>query len=501
MSKGLHKKSNRLSSNSFVWNIIHFYGIILMLISNTSSIVKASLVNQNFNYNNNHHQNYPINDLKFLDNNFKELHDKNPIDIINKSINELKSDNILFSFAAEDPVNNNISEKASDLVNTKKTNPERINDPISQNQKLIENIIIDNKNNLPNDNNNSNNNINGDGNNKKDINVNNNNNDNGNEKNLGEKSDTNSLNNINSNNNSNYNGFPIKEGTEKPVPSQNQNTSDQKDGGVPNNLIGFLKTTFSGFSVIVLAEIGDKTFFLVMIYSLDNSFWSTFLVASAVMLCWNFVCLMIGSAIPVLLFKGFLDFVGMCIFFFFGISMLYSAYHMENHLIHKGLSETKSELSRSRKSLSFKLSQEENNEQNNQILQQTSEQLREPLLKGKKSDAEANKQKAQSQSEEKDYFEEDEEEEFGFHSKGAFASALAIAEFGDKTQISAIVMGSTQNFYGVLLGTSLARITGVIIAVLLGNLIAHNITHKQVTYLGGIIFLFFAFVYMFKFFY
>ena len=90
-----------------------------------------------------------------------------------------------------------------------------------------------------------------------------------------------------------------------------------------NRVYSFLKTIFSGFSVIILAEIGDKTFFLVMIFSTTNSFWSTLIVASSVMLSWNFVCLWIGSSIPVLLFKGFLDILAMFIFFFFGLNRVY----------------------------------------------------------------------------------------------------------------------------------------------------------------------------------
>jgi len=309
-----------------------------------------------------------------------------------------------------------------------------------------------------------------------------------------------------------------------------------------SSFIAFLKTILSGFSVIILAEIGDKTFFLVMIFSATNSFWSTLLVASTVMLTWNLVCLLIGSAIPVLLFKGFLDFVGMLIFLFFGISMIYSAYHMEHELIHKGLNETKSQLSRHslslianankppnaadaaaakdmRKSLSennlnepllylknknYRYEELENNsysanEENNTNVNSNNNNNKENYVHKNLSNEVKNKEENETA-----YFFENEEnyedEEFGFHSNWAFASSLAIAEFGDKTQISSIVMGSTQNFAAVLIGTSLARIGGILIAVMFGKLIAHNVTHKQVTYIGGGIFIFFAFVYMVKFF-
>jgi len=284
-----------------------------------------------------------------------------------------------------------------------------------------------------------------------------------------------------------------------------------------SSVLNYLKAIASGFSVIILAEIGDKTFFLVMIYSATNSFWSTLLVASSVMLAWNLICLVIGSAIPVLLFKGFLDFIAMLIFLFFGISMVYSAYHMEHELIHKGLNETKSELSR--QSLSRISNKENPTKKQEKRTSLSQNNLKEPLIDDRINNDNINERNNKHKSKEfndekkldneKDnenaYFFEDEEdyeeEEFGFHSKWAFASSLAIAEFGDKTQISSIIMGSTQNFSAVLIGTSLARVCGVVIAVLGGKLIAHNVTHKQVTFIGGFIFILFAIVYMFKFFY
>ncbi len=321
-------------------------------------------------------------------------------------------------------------------------------------------------------------------------------------------------NNFNSNNNNIQNEKSEITATDQNVdsiPNEIQ-TSIENTPENDSSIINIFQTAASGFSVIILAEIGDKTFFLVMIYSATNSSWSTLIVASSIMLTWNLICLIIGSAIPVLLFKGFLDFLGMIIFLFFGITMIYSAYHMENDLIHKGLNETKSELSRhSLTRMSLKNLEIANEKKRSNFVNEND--IKEPLLSIKKSFSEKNIEvkkdilicnNINDEGNGNNFFfdgENYEDEELGFHSKWAFASSLAIAEFGDKTQISSIIMGSTQNFYGVLLGTSLARVCGVLIAIIFGKLIAHNVTHKQVTYLGGFIFLFFAVVYVIKNFY
>lgn len=301
----------------------------------------------------------------------------------------------------------------------------------------------------------------------------------------------------------------------------NQNAEKEKEKEIQlkdpqqkseSKFLNFLNSTIRGFSVIYFAEIGDKTFFLIMIFSTDNNFLTTLLVASSVMLSWNFICMVIGSSIPVLLFAGFLDLLGMGIFFFFGFALLYSAYHMEDHFINKGLNETKSELSRKSSSLlkrsnSLGLNLVDESNLNEPLLNKIEKSKK---LKESKSINLTEKEKRNFLNEEKLPINnkknpivnlDEESEEFGFHSPWAFASALAIAEFGDKTQISSIILGSSGNFEAVLLGTSIGRFLGVITAVLCGKFISNNITHKQVTYLSAFIFLFFGLAYLIKIFF
>jgi putative Ca2+/H+ antiporter (TMEM165/GDT1 family) len=317
--------------------------------------------------------------------------------------------------------------------------------------------------------------------------------------------------------------------TETQIEIQTQNSPEIIKNSIESN---FFESTLKGFSVLYFAEIGDKTFFLIIIYSADNTFLKTLLVASSVLLSWNFVSMIIGSSMPVLLFPGFFDILGATIFFIFGFAMLYSAYHMENHFINKGLNETKSELSRKsslRRSNSIGLGISFAEEKANLVNKDNN--LNEPLLDtNENSNQKSNTSKLKKVkslnievNNKRNYIdlenlegkigtntnsisnsleiEDEENEEFGFHSSWAFASALFLGELGDKSQISSIIMGSGGNFYAILLGTSIGRFFGVITAILLGKFISNNITHKQVTYLSSFIFLFFGVAYLVKFFY
>jgi putative Ca2+/H+ antiporter (TMEM165/GDT1 family) len=82
-----------------------------------------------------------------------------------------------------------------------------------------------------------------------------------------------------------------------------------------------------------------------------------------------------------------------------------------------------------------------------------------------------------------------------FTSRWSYVSGLIIAEMGDKSQISAIVLGAINNFYGVLLGTTLAFILCIVMSSITGKELSAKFTHRQLTILGGSMFLLFAAIY------
>ena len=70
---------------------------------------------------------------------------------------------------------------------------------------------------------------------------------------------------------------------------------------------------------------------------------------------------------------------------------------------------------------------------------------------------------------------------------------LCLSDFGDKSQIAVITMAAIYDIYGVLIGSSLALLGTVTIAVLFGAWICEKISPKILFFIGGILFLIFGF--------
>jgi putative Ca2+/H+ antiporter (TMEM165/GDT1 family) len=216
----------------------------------------------------------------------------------------------------------------------------------------------------------------------------------------------------------------------------------------------FFDSFLSGFGLIFVSEVGDKTFFLTILYAMEHNLLETILVTSAAMCSLNLVSISIGFLLPIFLYRNIIDWIGIVIFTIFGFMMLYEAFTQEKDesLVHD-LEDLQKELEHEKEKDDFE------NVQN---------QLKEPL----------NPKKAKI-----------------FTSRWAYVSGLIIAEMGDKSQISAIVLGAINNFYGVLLGTTLAFILCIVLSSITGKELSAKLTHKQLTLLGGCMFLLFALIY------
>ena len=213
----------------------------------------------------------------------------------------------------------------------------------------------------------------------------------------------------------------------------------------------FWSAFFNSISMIIVTELGDKTFFIAAILAMRQDRWSVYLGAVGALALMTVLSVVIGFALPQVLPRKYTHFVAALLFLYFGIRLLLDAYNTRNN---SGPSEE---------------------------LQEVEEEF------GGHAKA------------------EDDEESGGVaarKSAAAAASKLAIltqaftltffAEWGDRSQIATIALAAAKNPMGVTLGGVLGHALCTAIAVLGGRLLAMKISERAVFFVGGLLFLAFA---------
>eukprot|EP00239_Pterosperma_sp_CCMP1384_P007287 CAMPEP_0197852168 /NCGR_PEP_ID=MMETSP1438-20131217/19815_1 /TAXON_ID=1461541 /ORGANISM="Pterosperma sp., Strain CCMP1384" /LENGTH=319 /DNA_ID=CAMNT_0043466059 /DNA_START=145 /DNA_END=1104 /DNA_ORIENTATION=- len=209
---------------------------------------------------------------------------------------------------------------------------------------------------------------------------------------------------------------------------------DQKPG------LDFWTGFIRSYLVIVVIEVGDRTFFIAALMAIKHNQLTVFLGAFTALAIMTVVSTVLGVAAPLLLPRAVTHYVATILFTFFGCNMLYKAYGMED-----GVSDE---------------------------LEEVEEELE---AKGK-----------------------DGEEDGVWWKKfldPVFVQALtmtAIAEWGDRSQIATIAMAADLNPYGISVGGSLGHGCATAGAVLGGRLIASKISERTITIMGGLVFLVFG---------
>eukprot|EP01059_Diplonema_ambulator_P004337 TRINITY_DN1403_c0_g1_i3.p1 TRINITY_DN1403_c0_g1~~TRINITY_DN1403_c0_g1_i3.p1 ORF type:complete len:287 (+),score=117.84 TRINITY_DN1403_c0_g1_i3:46-906(+) len=223
----------------------------------------------------------------------------------------------------------------------------------------------------------------------------------------------------------------------------------------------WLESVMSSWFMILVSEIGDKTFFIACLMAMRNDRLTVFLGAMSALGAMTILSAAMGHIVPTLLPVKYTQMAAVILFTVFGVRLLNEARTMR----HK--------------------KQEDEGDDEPEELQEAKAELGEDK---KDDDIENGVEPATAQKKRS-------------YTRAAsllgpvFVQAFTltfVAEWGDRSQIATIMLAAAKNPYGVTLGGVLGHSVCTGSAVLIGRGVSNTFTPKHVTTFGGLLFVFFG---------
>ncbi|XP_072948050.1 putative divalent cation/proton antiporter TMEM165 isoform X1 [Epargyreus clarus] len=209
----------------------------------------------------------------------------------------------------------------------------------------------------------------------------------------------------------------------------------------------------ASISVVIVSELGDKTFFIAAIMAMKHPRVIVFAGAISALVFMTILSAAFGWVATVIP-RVYTHYISAALFAIFGLKMLRDGWKMNPNEGQEELEEVQTELKR-------REDQEEKEETLDMLEQGQAENRR------KKRNAII---KVLLQA----------------------ASLTFLAEWGDRSQLATVVLATRENAVGVVVGGSLGHALCTGLAVIGGRMVAQKISVRTVTIIGGIVFLFFA---------
>ncbi|CAH8592059.1 unnamed protein product [Schistosoma rodhaini] len=218
----------------------------------------------------------------------------------------------------------------------------------------------------------------------------------------------------------------------------------------------FLSGFSSSFYVIIISEIGDKTFFIAAIMSMQHPRALVYCGAMFALITMTMLSALLGYATTIIPRSVTLYLSG-ALFFIFGLKMLYEAYTMSSSTAKEEFDEVHMQLTQSRA---------------------------DDVETGTKTSDSPQGLLSKSLTITRNIF------------TPIFVEAFVLtflAEWGDRSQITTIVLAATKSALGVIVGGVVGHALCTGLAVLMGRFVAQRIPVQWITFIGGVTFIIFAF--------
>ncbi|KAL9560221.1 hypothetical protein MBANPS3_000073 [Mucor bainieri] len=226
--------------------------------------------------------------------------------------------------------------------------------------------------------------------------------------------------------------------------------------------------------MIIVSEIGDKTFLIAAIMAMKHSRLVVFSAAFSSLAIMSVLSAFLGHVVPNLIPKEYTDVCAALLFLCFGLRMMYEAYHMEKGAENEEMNEVEEEL----KTV-------EDRERASKL-----EEMEVGGLEASAADT-SNTSKGQQAKE-------------GLMNlmqlvfSPVFVQTFVLTflgEWGDRSQISTIALAAANNVYYVTAGVVIGHGMCTALAVIGGRMLASKISVRTVTFAGAILFLIFGVFY------
>ena len=226
----------------------------------------------------------------------------------------------------------------------------------------------------------------------------------------------------------------------------------------------FISSFWYSLSFIFISDLTDKSIFLIIFLSKKLPLLTLYIVSLSAVLLMNYLSILLGYYLPKLIPQIYMEIIAFILFTSFGILSLIES-RKENEIV-----------------IEFK---ELNDSENDYSL------MNEEL----ETDIESNKEllfttRMRSNSISTIDFNVNNDSNFGLIT--AIFFALCLSDLGDKSQLAIVTMAAIYNIYGILLGSTIALLGTVTLAVLFGNWLTEKISPKKLLFIGGLIFLVFG---------
>ncbi|XP_047003513.1 transmembrane protein 165 [Schistocerca americana] len=256
---------------------------------------------------------------------------------------------------------------------------------------------------------------------------------------------------------------------EQPISPQSKardNAEAHTQGGSEKTTnLGFIHAFIASISVIIVSELGDKTFFIAAIMAMRHPRLTVFLGAISALILMTILSAVFGLAATIIP-RAYTYYISTALFLLFGLKMLKEGYYMSPNEGQEEFEEVQSDIRKREDEYEKEAAASLVQDPESGVIRKSAKPGRSVLH---------------------------------FISRIFLQSFTLtfVAEWGDRSQLTTIILAAREDVVGVTIGGIFGHAICTGLAVLGGRMIAQKISVRTVTLLGGVVFLFFGILSLF----